>query len=455
MVDGELDMVDGQYNSRIRLVESDEIGTIGLGEATIPHIGSFNNILGLDENECVRKTQATFKLGIEFSNWGRLGDSYIHPFGDFGSDMPNGIPFHHHWLKSYKMDSSQDLFSTSMEVQASKRGKFTRPLNIHNSSLAKIAYAFHLRDDNGFIESITLASGECIEGDLFIDCSGFKGVLIEGALKTGYHDWSHTLCCDRAVTVQSESVGEPLPYTRAIAQPAGWQWRIPLQHRTGNGHVYCSQHMSEDEATSILLKNLDGTALNDPKSLRFNTGRRKQLWNKNCVALGLSGGFMETLESTSIYLIQSGISKLLALFSDKHFSQINIDKYNQMIALEYERIRDFLILHYWANQRDDSEFWTACRTIKIPQYLIDKIKLYKSTGRIYRQDEELFSVSSWLAVFHGQNIVVNNYHAVVDAGDFKETQHDLKSIRNIIEKCAASIMPSHSDFIAKHCAAEH
>lgn len=472
----------GSDFSHICLIESDDIGTIGVGEATIPHIGSFNNILGLDENEFVKKTQATFKLGIKFNNWGQVGESYIHPFGDLGSDMPNGVPFHHYWLKLFQ-SNNEDLFHYSMEVQACKQGKFSRPLSIKNSPLARIAYAFHLdaglyaaylrkfsenhgvhriegkivsvqlREDTGFIQSVILENSQSIEGDLFIDCSGFRGLLIEESLNTGYIDWSHLLPCDRAVTVASQSSCELLPYTQATAQTAGWQWRIPLQHRTGNGHVYCSQYMSEDEATATLLNNLDGDAISEPKTLAFNTGRRKKFWNKNCVALGLSGGFMEPLESTSIYLIQSGISKLLALFPDKSFSAANSDKYNQLLALEYERIRDFLILHYWANQRSDEQFWSACQQIPIPNYLAEKVRLYKESGRIYRQDDELFSTSSWLAVFHGQNIMADSYHPLVDTHDLGSIQKDLSHIRKTLERCASS-MPSHNQFIMKNCASE-
>lgn len=471
----------GGKGRNISLIESDEIGTVGVGEATIPSIQTFNKLLGIDENEFVRETQGTFKLGIEFVDWGNIGESYIHPFGVYGSPMADNIPFHHYWLKMRDAGETTPLSDYSLSVAAAKQGKFSRPVNIQGSPLSQINYAFqfdaglyarYLRkyseargvkrvegkvvsvkthSNSGFIESVSLENGEQIGAHLFIDCSGFRGLLIEEALKTGYQDWSHWLPCDRAIAVPCESNGEPQPYTRATARKAGWQWRIPLQHRIGNGHVFCSKFMSEDEATSVLLSNLDGEPLAAPKTLRFATGRRNKFWNKNCVAIGLSSGFMEPLESTSIHLIQSGISKLISLFPDKKFSQSLIDRYNEQSIWESERIRDFLILHYHVNQRTDSPFWKYCREMDIPEFLQRKMDLYQTTGNIFRENEELFGLPSWLAVMEGQNLCAEAHHPIVNARSVEPLGAHLAQMRSVISKCAHS-MPTHSQFIAKYCA---
>jgi tryptophan halogenase len=357
-----------------------------------------------------------------------------------------------------------------------------RPVNAGNSPLSKIAYAFQfdavlyarylrryaeargvvrtegkvkdvkLRGEDGFIEAVVLESGERVEGDLFIDCSGFRGVLIEQALHTGYEDWTHWLPCDRAVAVPCASTADLTPYTRSTAHTAGWQWRIPLQHRIGNGYVYSSQYISDDEAAATLLKNLDGEALASPRQLRFVTGRRKKFWNRNCVAIGLSAGFMEPLESTSIHLIQSGIAKLLMLFPDRRFERAEIDQYNRMTTWEYERIRDFLILHYTATERDDSPFWRYCRSIEVPEFLAHKIELFRSRGRIFREADELFNDTSWFAVLIGQNVRPRTYDPLVDVLDADETRRRLLQIRTAIANSAAA-MPEHREFIGKHCAA--
>lgn len=466
---------------RIRLVESDEIGTVGVGEATIPAIRTFNDVLGIDENEFIRETKGTFKLGIEFVNWGNVGERYIHPFGVYGSPMADNIPFHHYWLKLRDAGYDTDLSDFSLSIAAAKRERFSRPKNIPNSPLAQMAYAFQfdaglyakylrkfaekrdvqriegkvssvsLRQDDGFVESITLENGEVLTADLFIDCTGFRGLLIEGALKTGYEDWTHWLPCDRAVAAPCESNGPPIPYTRSTARKAGWQWRIPLQHRIGNGHVYSSQYMSDDEATSILLDNLEGKLLAEPKLLRFTTGRRNKFWNKNCIAIGLSGGFMEPLESTSIHLIQTGVTKLMSLFPDKRFSQSLIDRYNELTVFEYERVRDFLILHYKVNQRTDSAFWEYCRNMPIPDYLSNKLELYKTGGHIFRDNEELFGIPSWLAVMEGQNFRAQGHHPLSDAREASRLNEHLSKMKQVIAHCAESL-PTHAEFIAQHCA---
>ncbi len=473
-------VLTNQY-CEIHLVESDSIGTVGVGEATIPQIQLFNKMLGLDENEFLRKTQGTFKLGIQFVNWGHIGERYLHAFGEVGKDM-RGLQFYHYWLKLFQSGEAPNIDAYTLNCIAAEQGRFMRPVDAGNSPLSNIAYAFHfdatryamflrdfavergvrrregkvehvsLRPNDGFIESITLDDGETMEADLFIDCSGFRGLLIEQALKTGYEDWSHWLPCDRAVAVPCAKVAEPTPYTRSTAHSAGWQWRIPLQHRTGNGHVYCSQFISDDEAADTLLKNLDGEPLAEPKFIRFTTGKRLQFWNKNCVALGLASGFMEPLESTSIHLVQSGIAKLMSLFPSRNFDQEDIDEYNRQVDFEYTRIRDFLIAHYHITRRDDSAFWNQCRTMSIPDTLRQKMEHYRKNGRIFRANEELFNETSWLEVMHGQGLRAEGYHPIVDTMPKEEIAQRLESIREVIQR-SVEYMPSHEDFIKNNCAA--
>ncbi len=465
----------------IQLLESDQIGTIGVGEATIPQINTFNRLLGIDEDEFVRHTQGTFKLGIEFVDWRRIGHRYMHPFGVYGAPM-NAIPFHHYWLKMFREGRAPDLDSFSLACTAAPAGKFTRPLNIPKSPLSQIVYAFqfdaslyaeyllnyaetngvirtegkvtnvNLDPASGFIRSVDLESGGSVGGDLFIDCTGFRSLLIDKALGVDYVDWSEFLPCDRAIAIPTASTEAPLPYTRATARDAGWQWRIPLQHRVGNGHVYSSKFIDDDQACEVLMDNLDGAALREPNRLKFVAGRRRAFWEKNCVAIGLSSGFLEPLESTSIHLIQSGISKLIGLFPDREFHQADIDKYNAQSVSEIESIRDFLILHYKATERTDSEFWNYCRTMDIPDSLAEKIALFENNGRLYREGDELFSETSWLAVLHGQGVTPRGYHPIVDAYPDDVVANHLDGIRSVISR-SADEMPSHSAFIKKHCAA--
>ncbi len=474
-------LLKGHYTD-VQLIESEEIGTIGVGESTIPQIVVFNKMLDLDENEFVRRTQATFKLGIEFRDWTRLGHSYLHPFGPYGVDM-EGLSFHSFWMKLHRMGLAKDLGEYSLQTLAAHENRFMRSQKVQNSPLASIAYAFqfdavlyarYLREyattrgvvrtegkivdstldgETGFVRSVTLANGETIEADLFIDCSGFRGVLIEQALKTGYEDWTNYLPCNSAVVVPSEMPAGPLAsYTRATAQKAGWQWRIPTQHRIGNGHVYSSHHMSDDEARETLLKNLDGKPLAEPRILRFTGGKRRKTWVKNVVALGLASGFMEPLESTSIHLVQSGISRLFSMFPDRDFAPAEIERYNRLTQFEHERVRDFLILHYNATERTDSDFWNDCRTMKLPDYLQYKIDLFRGRGRVWRESDELFNDTSWFAVLVGQNIMPEGYDPLVDVMGDDEMIARMEHIKSVI-RTSVNQMPPHREFIQKNCAA--
>lgn len=464
----------------ITLIESEEIGIVGVGEATIPQIRLINAFLGIEENAFVRATQASFKLGIEFNDWRQIGDSYMHAFGDIGTSL-GLLGFHHYWLRARAAGQSQSLWDFSLNYQAAIQDRFAPLERLGNSSLTGVRYAYHfdaalyarllrqyaqgagvtrvegkiidvaLRGEDGFVDAVLLEGERRIAGDLFLDCSGFRGLLIEGALKAGYTDWTHWLPCDRAVAVPCAHGAALRPYTQATARQAGWQWRIPLQHRVGNGHVYSSQHLSDDEATAILLANLEGAPLAEPRPLRFTTGMRKRQWVKNCVALGLASGFMEPLESTSIHLIQAGISRLVAMFPDARFAPSLIAEYNRQSAFEFERIRDFLILHYHANAREDSQFWRACRAMPVPETLSAKIELFATTGRIFREHEELFTEQGWLQVLLGQGIIPQRYHAIADLLTPEQMQQYLGNIRTLIDR-AVQAMPSHVDYIKANCA---
>jgi tryptophan halogenase len=467
---------------RISLIESDQIGTIGVGEATIPPIMDFIRSLGIDENDIIRKTQATFKLGIEFKDWTRLGHSYIHPFGPTGFDM-EGVAFSAYWLKSAQQGRAAKLEEYSLQAAAARRGKFMRPIQAPQTPLESITYALHLdaglfaaylrtyaeargvrrtegrveqvslRPADGFIDSLTLESGERIDADLYVDCSGFRGVLIEEALQTGYIPWNHWLPCDRAVALPCERTGPLSSHTLATAKKGGWQWRIPLQHRVGNGYVYCSDFLSDSEAQEELLSSVEGKPLAKPLQLRFSTGRRKLFWNKNCVAIGLSAGFLEPLESTSIHMIQRGIAGLVKLFPDRHFNAPDIDRYNKIFIFESERIRDFLLIHYTATEREDSELWRHCRHIALPDSLKERIALFQSYGRLLREDTELFPVQSWLYVLTGQEVLPSGYDPMADTLSPQSVEANLNDIRAIVRKCADA-MPAHQDFINEHCSAQ-
>ncbi|MEO8802030.1 MAG: tryptophan halogenase family protein, partial [Rudaea sp.] len=426
--------------------------------------------------------RGTFKLGVQFNDWGKPGDSYIHGFGNIGQDL-GWLPFHQYWLKLRQAGAANEIGAYSINTAAAPLGKFMVSATDvpANSPLADIAYSYqfdagrygqflrgyseargvlrtegkvvdtHLRASDGFVEAVTLENGERIEGDLFIDCSGFRGLLIEQVLHTGYEDWTPWLPCDRAMAVACEKVGPPTPYTRSTALEAGWQWRIPLQHRTGNGYVYSSQYLSDDEAAARLLGNLDGPALGDPRPLRFTTGMRKKFWNRNVVSLGLASGFMEPLESTSIYLIQSGILRLINFFPHGDFSDVVINRYNAQARFEYERIRDFLILHYHATQRDQSPFWNYCRTMPIPDSLRATIDLFVDSGRFFRVADEMFALTSWVQVMLGQGISPRRYHPLVDRMSDAQLREFVGSVEKVVANCV-NAMPMHEQFIARHCA---
>ena len=460
----------------IELIESEAIGTVGVGEATIPQINLFNAMLGIDENEFVRETHATYKLGIEFVDWTRIGHRYVHPFGFYGLDMA-GIEFHHHWLKGRTIGDASELDEYAIGAVAGKAGKMARPARDNpKSPLSKIGYAFQFdagryarylrgraerqgvtrtegriisveRDgESGFVTAVVLESGVRVEGELFVDCSGFRALLIGQELGVPFVDWNHWLPCDRAIAIPCTLGGAHEPLTRSTARPAGWQWRIPLQHRIGNGHVYCSAHMSDDEATALLLANLDGEPLAEPNRLRFTAGHRARAWEKNVVALGLASGFLEPLESTAIHLVQTGIARLMTLFPTRDFGGREIERYNAQSVQDYVDIRDFLVLHYCATTRDDTAFWDYCRNLEPPEGLAEKLAMFRSSGRIFREHNELFTETSWLSVLVGQGIEPGGYHPAADLLPDEETLTRLRHIREVVAKTAEQ-MPTQDEFL--------
>ena len=466
-------------NLHITLVESEQIGTVGVGEATIPHLRYFNERLGFRETEFLQATNATYKLGIEFINWGQIGEAYIHPFGVFGKEFRD-VDFHHLWTR-YKHEYPDDsLFDYSISVLAASKGKFAYPSGNKNDLLSEYSYAFHIdasryasflrghaenwgvkrvegkitrvnqHPDSGNITKLTLDNGVELEADFFIDCSGFQSLLLSKTLKTDFIDWSHWLPCDRAIAVPTSSDGPPPPYTKSIAHSAGWQWRIPLQHRTGNGHVYSSNYMSDDEALAILRNNLPGEELAEPRQLKFTAGRRRHTWVKNCLAVGLSSGFLEPLESTSIYLIQAAIMKLMEFFPRTGDNQVRRDEFNQQMNMEYERIKDFLILHYHATRRDDSPFWSYCRTMDVPESLRISMDMFREVGYLKPYKHGLFMVPSWVAVLIGQGIIPNSWHPAVNEWDADTLRINMEKLKQQM-KAAASQLPDHLTALQRHC----
>ena len=460
----------------ITLVESDEIATVGVGEAAIPTLTAFHRLLGINEQAFMKATHATFKLGINFENWKKGDDEYMHGFGRVGKECWAG-EFQHFWLHGKRNNIEFAFDHYSPEIQAAKAEKFALTKGGLNYSyhLDATLYAKFLRtfaeahgvkriegkiidvtkdSKTGEIKSLQLANGNVIEGQLFIDCTGFVGLLIEKALHTGYEDWSHWLPCDSAVAVQTKSVSAPLPYTRSIARDSGWQWRIPLQHRVGNGLVFCSKYLADDDAKTLLMDNIEGEAINQPRVIKFKTGRRRKGWNKNCVALGLSSGFLEPLESTSIHLIMSGVLRLIRLFPFEGISPSAVNEYNQQLTTELEHIRDFIILHYHATQRADTPFWQYCKGMEIPDSLKQRLDLFKETGRIFTSEGELFRVDSWAQVMLGQGVYPEQYHQIAAIMKPHELERFLSDIRQTIAKAVADL-PSHQTFLDQYCRSSH
>ena len=460
----------------VTLIESESIGTVGVGEATIPQIIGFNRMLGIDEMQFVRETRATYKLGIEFVDWLRPGHSYVHPFGTFGLDML-GIEFQHFYFRGRALGDTAPVDAYSIAAVAGKAGRFFWPRSDNpKSPMSKLSYAFQfdagryarflrgmaetagarrvegrivdtaLHEETGFVRHVELEDGTTVEGELFIDCSGFRSLLLGQAMGVPFIDWTKWLPCDSAVAIPCELGGRNEPLTRATARTAGWQWRIPLQHRLGNGHVFSSAHIERDAATEMLLANLDGKPMADPNQLRFTAGHRDRFWKKNVVALGLAAGFLEPLESTSIHLVQSSIARLMALFPDTGFGQVEIDRFNSETLREYSDIRDFLVLHYRASERDDSEFWRYCRNLDAPGGLAEKIEMFRSSGRIFREKNELFTEASWLSVMLSQGIEPERYHPAACILDEDETRNRLKHIREVIAQTAGQL-PLQEDFL--------
>lgn len=460
----------------ITLVESEQIGTVGVGEATIPPLRSFHKLLGIDEQEFMRATQATAKLGIAFENWGQVGERYVHSFGRTGTSAWL-CDFHHFWLRGREMGFESDIGDFCLELQAAEAGKFA------TSAQSQINFAYHLdagkyakflrafserygvtrvegkirevrqNGGTGIIESLLLEDGRVIEGDLFIDCTGFRGLLIEQTLNSGYEDWTHWLPCDSAVPVQTAAVEPARPYTRSIARDAGWQWRIPLQSRVGNGLVYCSRYLSDDEARAQLLGNVEGEVLTEPRVIRFQTGRRRLAWNKNCVALGLASGFLEPLESTSIHLIVTGVVRLMQLFPFGGVTNSLVDEYNLQAREEMEKIRDFIVLHYHLTRREDSEFWRYCRSMQIPESLAHRMRLFRERAHAYQGDGELFRVDSWVQVMLGQGLMPEGYHPLPRLMSEAEMRQLQDQIRMNIGR-AVEALPQHQEFIERYCGAD-
>ncbi len=459
----------------VRLIESDDIGIVGVGEATLPQLRDFNRAIGLVETELMRKTHASFKLGIEFRDWGYIGSRYIHPFGAFGRPI-GGTPFHQQWRRSVLAGHESDLADHSFAIVAARAGRFEHPSEDMSRVESTYDYAYqmdaslyakYLRTfcerrgvartegkivaaslaENGDVAAIRLESGERIEGDLFIDCSGFRALLIGAELDSPWEDWSHWLPCDRALAVPSERTADLHPFTRVTAREAGWQWRIPLQHRTGNGYVFSSAHIDEEKAADTLLANIDGAALAEPRLLRFRAGYRKEGWARNCVAIGLSSGFLEPLESTSIYLIQRAIEYLVRLFPRRQIDPALPAEFNRLMDMEYSRIRDFLILHYHLNSRDDSDLWRECRDMAVPDSLTHKIALFRESGHIEDYQLGLFSPPSWISVFVGQGLLPRGHQPLAQATPMTQVVSDLKAMREAIMQ-RVNEMPTHESALA-------
>ncbi|MCC4832158.1 tryptophan 7-halogenase [Shewanella sp. 10N.7] len=460
-------------NLEVVLVESDQIGTVGVGEATIPTLHIFHRLLGIKEQDVMAATNATFKLGISFENWHDVGKDYIHSFGFLGKDCW-ACGFQHFWLKGQQRGIVSEIGDYCTEHLAAREGRFAVLPNQdynHAYHMDATLYAKFLRaiaeqhgitriegkindvlqyEASGNIKALQLDSGEIVEGDLFLDCTGFRAMLIEGTLNTGFDDWSHWLPCDSAIAVQTKTTEKPIPYTRSIARDSGWQWRIPLQSRTGNGIVFCSKYMSDEDAKTTLMNNIEGEPLTDPRVIKFRTGSRRKTWHKNCVAIGLSSGFLEPLESTSIHLIQRGIVRLLQMFPSQGIVEEDINEFNEQTRTETENIRDFIVLHYKVTDRTDTRFWRYCKNMSVPSSLQHRIDMFDASGKVYKHGNELFGESSWIQVMMGQGLAPKQYHPIVDMMEDEELEHFLGSIK-AKAKQKVSNLPDHYDFVQHYC----
>ncbi len=466
--------------TKITVIASPEIGTIGVGESTTAAIRPFHDWLEIDPDDFMRKTQSIFKLGVDFQSWGRIGESYFHPFGQYGTQIGKA-PFYQYWLRMHALGDQTPLAAYSLTATAAKLGRFIRPVADKDVVIADMMHAYHLdaglygqymreyaeargvvclertvkdvklRSEDGFIKSLVLDGGEEVEADFFFDCSGFRGVLIEGALKTGYENWTHWLPCDRAVAVPCEGTEKIIPYTRATARKGGWQWRVQLQNRTGNGYVFCSEHLSEDEAVATVMRNLDGQPLADPRVLRFTTGRRNLLWNKNCIALGLASGFLEPLEATALHLVMIGVNRLLNLYPDRNFNQAEIDEYNREAVREWEQVRDFLILHYCVTERQDSGLWRYLRNMELPDTLTNRIETFLQNGWLMPESHH-FGHHSWVTVLTGKNMFPLTHDPLAEDLSIDEIREALANARRVVRQTAEA-MPTHEQYIFDHCKA--
>ncbi len=462
-------------NLNIVLVESDAIGTVGVGEATIPPFRTQHRLLKIDEAEFLARVQGTIKLGINFENWRSVGHEYFHSFGFTGQGCW-AAGFQHFWLKAQKLGLADEYSRYAPELVAAKANKYgilqQDPLS-YAYHIDATRYAKFLREraekdgvtrvegkivevkqsGSGDIESVVLESGQAVSGDLFIDCTGFVSLLMGKTLDTDFEDWTHWLPCDRAIAVQTQSTGEAVPYTRSIARDSGWQWRIPLQTRVGNGLVYCSEFMSDDEAKNTLLNNLDGEALTEPRVLRFRTGQRKKHWNRNCVALGLSAGFLEPLESTSIHLIQRGVIRLMQMFPYGGIVESEQAEFNRQMDTEFRFIRDFIILHYHVTDRTDTPFWRHCRDMSIPESLQHRLELFADTGNVFHAEGDIFRENSWTQVMLGQGIEPRSYHPIVDMMKDQELRQFMQIQAQKVDGIVNQL-PSHQEFINRYCPTE-
>ena len=459
----------------ITLVESEAIGTVGVGEATIPQIHNLIVGLGLDQADFLRRTNGTFKLGIEFADWVRSGESYIHSFGQTGRGV-GLIPFRQLWLRGRALGVAAEFGDYSFNIAAARLGRMSK--NAGSNTIPELAYAYHfdaslfarmLRDyavergvrriegmivgverepESGDITALALDAERRVGGTLFVDCTGFRSLLLGKTLEVPYLDWSRWLPCDSALAVPCESSEAVRPYTQAMARPSGWQWRIPLQHRTGNGHVYCSRFMSDDQAAALLLANLDGAPLADPLPIKFTSGRRETFWSHNCVALGLAAGFMEPLESTSIHLVQSALGRLLnVLPGDLLRSASARETFNRLSAVEWARVRDFIVLHYFANGREGDPFWEECRRMEIPTTLAEKVELFREAGLFMREEDELFLDDSWGQVMIGQGIVPASWSPLADNVPGEDIGPFLETLANSY-RLKALALPKHREFVS-------